>query len=95
MHSGNVKGKMNKKHKSKDFIVFLEKPDRECAKGKVLHIILDNYPAHKSKETKKYLSSEKVKGRFELHFIPAHSSWLNMVERWFAEITDIGLKSVD
>jgi transposase len=88
MLTGNVKGKMNKEHKSKDFIAFLKKLDRECANGKVLHIILDNYSAHKSKETNEYLARENVKDRFVLHFIPTHSSWLNMVERWFAEITN-------
>ena len=88
MLTGNVKGKMNKEHKSKDFIAFLKKLDRECPKGKALHIILDNYSAHTSKETNEYLSPEKVKGRFVLHFIPTHSSWLNLVERWFAEITN-------
>jgi transposase len=77
-----------KTRNSKDFISFLKKLDRESRKGKTLHIILDNYSAHKSKETNEYLSSEKVKGRFVLHFIPTHSSWLNMVERWFAEITN-------
>jgi transposase len=88
MLTGNVKGKINKRHKSEDFIAFLKELDRECEKGKVLHIILDNYSAHKSKETNEYLTSDKAKERFVLHFIPTHSSWLNMVERWFAEITN-------
>jgi transposase len=88
MLTGNVKGTMNKEHKSKGFIAFLKKLDRECSKEKVLHIILDNYSTHKAKETKKYLSSDEVKGRFVSRFIPTHSSWLNMVERWFAEITN-------
>ncbi|MDR2510719.1 MAG: IS630 family transposase [Spirochaetaceae bacterium] len=88
MLTGNVKGMMNKTHNSKDFISFLKKLDRECCAGKVLHIILDNYSAHKSKVTNAYLSQEKIKDRFVLHFIPTHSSWLNMVERWFAEITN-------
>ncbi|GMO45165.1 MAG: hypothetical protein Pg6C_07150 [Treponemataceae bacterium] len=69
MLTGNVKGKMNKERKSKDFIAFLKKLDRECAKGKVLRIILDNYSARKSKETNGYLTSDTVKDRFVLHFI--------------------------
>jgi transposase len=88
MLTGNVKGTMNQEHQSIDFIAFLKKLDRECPKGKVLHIILDNYSTHKAKETKEYLSSDRVKERFVLHFIPTHSSWLNMVERWFAGITN-------
>jgi transposase len=86
MLTGNVNGKINKQHKSKDFIAFLKKLDRECEKDKELHIILDNYSAHKSAETNDYLTGKER--RFVLHFIPTHSSWLNMVERWFAEITN-------
>jgi transposase len=52
----------------------------------VLHIIADNYSAHKTKEVKEYCTS--VEGRFVTHFIPAHSSRLNMIERRFAEITN-------
>jgi transposase len=88
MLADNVKGAMNKEHKSKDFIAFLKKLGRECPKGKVLHIILDNYSTHTSKEVNEYLSSENVADRFALHFIPAHSSWLNMAERRFSEITN-------
>jgi len=86
MLTGNVKGVCKPKHRSSDFLAFLRKLSRECEKGKKLHIILDNYSAHKSKETTAYLA--KHKRRFALHFIPTHSSWLNMVERWFAEITN-------
>jgi transposase len=68
----------------------LKKPDRNCEKGKTLHIIVDNYSTHKTKEVKAYI--ESVEGRFVTHFIPAHSSWLNMIERWFAEITNKGIR---
>jgi transposase len=64
----------------------LKKLDRNCGSGKVLHIIADNYSAHKTEEVKEYMESGE--GRFVRHFIPAHSSRLNMVERWFAEISD-------
>jgi transposase len=86
MLTGNVEGKINPCHKSKEFISFLRQLDRNNDKGKVLHIILDNYSAHKSKETNGYLA--KHEGRFVLHFTPTHSSWANMIERWFAEITN-------
>jgi transposase len=85
MLTGNVVGDCKEKHKSSDFIAFLKKLDKKCEKGKTLHIILDNYSAHKSKETNEYLAAHTE--RFSLHFIPTHSSWLNMVERWFSEIT--------
>ena len=83
--SGKVIGECKGQHKAADYIAFLKKVDRQCPKGKILHIVVDNYAAHKTKEVRKYLESRK--GRFIEHFIPTHSSWLNMVERWFAEIT--------
>jgi len=83
--SGKVIGECKEKHKAADYISFLRKIDRQCPKGKVLHIIADNYSAHKTKEVREYLESKN--GRFVEHFIPTHSSWLNMVERWFGEIT--------
>ena len=54
----------------------------------MLHLIADNYSAHRSKETREYLSGGKAADRFALHFIPAHSSWLNLAERRLAEITN-------
>jgi len=84
--SGNVIGECSPTHKTDDYIRFLKKVDRSCAKGKVLHIIVDNLAVHKTKAVYDYL--ESVPNRFVLHFIPTHSSWLNLVERWFAEITN-------
>jgi transposase len=84
--SGNVIGDCNPTHKSEDYIRFLKKVDRCCAKGKVLHIVVDNLTVHKTKAVYEYL--ESVPNRFVIHFIPTHSSWLNLVERWFAEITN-------
>jgi transposase len=84
--SGNVIGECKATHNAKDYVSFLKKIDAGCRKGKVLHIIVDNLSVHKSKEVKAYL--ETVPGRFEIHYIPTHSSWLNLVERWFAEITN-------
>ena len=82
--TGNVQGECRKEHKSKDFIGFLKKVDKDCEKGKMPHIILDNYSVHKSAETKGYLG--KKGKQFMLHFIPAHLSRLNMAELRFAEI---------
>jgi transposase len=86
MLTGNVRGAYKASHKRKDFIGFLKNLDKECEQGKMPHIIIDNYSAHKSEETKKYLEGKA--GRFVVHFIPTHSSWLNMVERWFGELTN-------
>jgi transposase len=67
-------------------LAFLKKIDKVCAKKKVLHIATDNLSAHKTKEVYKFLKDNPA--RFVLHFIPTHSSWLNLVERWFVEITN-------
>jgi transposase len=83
--SGKVIGDCREKHTANDYISFLKKLDRQCPKGKTLHIIADNYRTHKTDDVRKYLDSKP--GRFVEHFIPTHSSWLNLVERWFGEIT--------
>jgi len=83
--SGKVIEECREEHKAADYIAFLKKLDKSCPKKKTLHIIADNYSAHKTKEVREYLASKQ--GRFVEHFIPTHSSWLNMVERWFGEIT--------
>jgi transposase len=84
--NGNVIGDGKDRHTSQDYISFLKKVDKESAKKKVLHIVTDNLSAHKTDAVYKYLESRPK--RFVLHFIPTHSSWLNLVERWFAEITN-------
>jgi len=84
--NGNVIGDCNPTHTAKDFIQFLKKVDKACTQKKVLHIVVDNLSAHKTKEVYEYLDS--MSGRFVIHFIPTHSSWLNLVERWFSEITN-------
>jgi transposase len=84
--SGKVIGKCRHSHKATDYVDFLKTLDRNAAKGKVLHIIADNYAAHKAPAVKEYLAENRT--RFVEHYIPTHSSWLNMIERWFAEITN-------
>jgi transposase len=84
--SGKVIGECKEKHKAEDYISFLKLIDKKSPKKKTLHIVADNYSAHKTKEVKEYLESKE--GRFVEHFIPTHSSWLNLVERWFGEITN-------
>ena len=50
-----------------------------------LHLIVDNVSSHKTKEVKEYLASRV--DRFEVHYTPTHASWVNLIERWFSEIT--------
>lgn len=84
--SGKVIGDCRDQHKATDYSAFLKMVDKKCPKGKTLHIVADNYSAHKTPEVRHYLESKE--GRFVEHFIPTHSSWLNLVERWFCEITN-------
>jgi transposase len=84
--SGKVIGACRKSHKAEDYVEFLKVLDRKTPKKKTLHIIADNYSSHKAPAVKEYFA--KKIGRFVEHFIPTYSSWLNMIERWFSEITN-------
>ena len=84
--SGKVTGKCASSHKADDYVAFLKVLDRGAPRGKVLHIIADNNASHKAPPVKAYLAEKQ--GRFVEHYIPTYSSWLNLVERWFAEITN-------
>ena len=68
-----------------EFIRFLRKIDSETPPELDLHVIVDNYATHKHPRVKSWLQRHP---RFHLHFIPTSSSWLNLVERWFRDITD-------
>ena len=85
-----MSGSCEEHHTRKEFLKFLKKLNKETDRTKVLHVIvlhviIDNYATHKTKEVLEYV--ENSEGRIVLHFIPTHSSWLNLVERWFAELT--------
>jgi transposase len=82
--TGEVIGQCQPRHRSKEFLKFLKKIDRLVAKHLDVHVICDNYRTHKTKEVQGWLKRNK---RFELHFTPTSSSWINLVERLFAEIT--------
>jgi len=81
---GKVIGECLPRQRSREFIRFLAKIDRETPPDLDLHLIVDNSNTHKSPPVRRWL---KRHPRFHLHFIPTSSSWLNMVERWFGEIT--------
>jgi len=82
---GKVIGECHPRHRLQEFIKFLKMLDDETPKTKELHLIVDNYATHKHPKVKSWLKRNK---RFHFHFIPTSSSWLNMVERWFRELTD-------
>jgi transposase len=82
--TGLVIGQCLPRHRHGEFLRFLRKIDREVPKGLAIHMILDNYGTHTHENVQTWLAKHP---RFHLHFIPTSSSWLNMVERWFREIT--------
>ena len=84
MLDGKVIGSCMPRHRNGEFRRFLQQIDRETPAELDLHLILDNYATHKTPAVKRWL---KKHPRFHLHFIPTSASWLNMVERFFAEIT--------
>jgi transposase len=85
MLNGRVIGDCMPRHRHQEFIRFLKRIDAEMPPSLQLHLIVDNYGTHKHPRVKSWLRRYP---RFHLHFIPTSSSWLNMVERWFREITD-------
>ena len=89
MLDGKVIGDCMPRHRHQEFIRFLKRIDAETPHDLHLHLIADNYGTHKHPRVESWL---KRHPRFHLHFIPTSSSWLNMVERWFREITDKRLR---
>ena len=71
------------RHRNQEFLKFLRRLDREFP-AQDLHLILDNYQTHKHPNVKQWLAKRP---RFHLHFIPTSASWLNLIERWFANLT--------
>jgi transposase len=82
---GKVIGQCHSRHRHQEFLKFLRRLDREFPGYKELHLVMDNYGTHKTPEVQAWL---KTHLRFVMHFIPTSSSWLNLVERWFEELTE-------
>lgn len=81
---GKVVGQCVPRHRHQEFLKFLRHLDREFPEQLTLHLVMDNYGTHKTPEVQRWL---KRHPRFVTHFIPTSSSWLNLVERWFGELT--------
>lgn len=89
MLTGVVIGQCLPRHRHEEFLTFLRTIDKQTPKGLDIHLILDNYATHKHANVAAWLGKHP---RFHLHFIPTSSSWLNLVERWFREITDKAIR---
>jgi len=82
--TGKVIGRLHARHRAIEFKSFLATLDREVPADLDVHVILDNSSTHKTPAIRKWLTAHP---RFVLHFTPTSSSWLNLVERWFSELT--------
>jgi len=82
--TGTVIGQCLPKHTNTEFLRFLRRIDQAVPKGLAVHLILDNYGTHKHPDVVAWLGKHP---RFHLHFTPTSSSWLNLVERWFRNLT--------
>ena len=86
---GQVIGQCQQRHTHAEWLKFLRKIDRETPKGKTLHLIADNYATHKHPAVQEWLAKHP---RFNMHFTPTSASWLNMVERFFRDISENRLR---
>ena len=86
---GFIIGKCYKRHRAKEFLTFLMEIDARVADDLELHIIIDNYATHKTEEVKAWPARRP---HYHVHFTPTTASWINQIERWFAELTRKQLK---
>jgi len=86
---GSVVGQCLPRHRHQEFLKFLRHLDREFPGDRDLHLMVDNYGTHTHQNVNAWLAQHP---RFHLHFIPTSSSWLNLVERWFRELTDKAIR---
>ena len=83
--TGTVVGQCQQRHRAQEFLKFLRTIEHNVPAELDIHLILDNYATHKTPAVKRWLVKHP---RFQLHFTPTYSSWLNLVERWFALLTE-------
>jgi transposase len=86
---GKVIGECHGRHRHQEWLRFLRRLDREFPPELELHLVMDNYGTHKEPHVKAWLRKHR---RFVCHFIPTSSSWLNLVERWFAELSQKAIR---
>jgi transposase len=81
---GTIIGECQPRHRHQEFLAFLDRIDQATDPDLAIHLVLDNYGTHKHPDVKRWLSERP---RYHVHFTPTSSSWLNQIERWFADIT--------
>ncbi|TWA89122.1 DDE superfamily endonuclease [Ensifer sp. SEMIA 135] len=82
--TGAVIGKCYKRHRATEFLDFLKRIDAAMPEGPEVHLVMDNYATHKTPKIKAWLARRPHR---HIHFTPTSASWINQVERWFAELT--------
>jgi transposase len=87
--TGHVIGQFHRRHRHQEFLRFLERIDQTVPASLHVHLVLDNYATHKTPRVKRWLEKRP---RFHVHFTPTYASWMNLVERLFAEVTDKAIR---
>ena len=82
--TGFVIAKCYRRHRAREFLDFLKEIDRCVPEGLDIHVVMDNYATHKTAAVKAWLARRP---HWHVHFTPTSASWINQVERWFAELT--------
>lgn len=90
--TGHIHRAVVERHRSREFVAFLRQLDEAYPSGARIRLVLDNHSAHVSKETRAYLAT--TTNRFEFVFTPVHGSWLNLVESFFAKLTNSFLRGI-
>jgi len=90
--NGNIQARVENRHRSREFIAWLQQADESYPEDWKIRLILDNHSAHISKETRAYLAS--VPNRFEFIFTPTHGSWLNLIETFFSKLARTLLRGI-
>ena len=85
LKTSRVIGQLHRRHRSVEFRKFLDVIESQVPEGLDVHLIVDNYATHKTTIIRKWFAKRP---RFYVHFTPTYGSWINLVERWFAELTN-------
>jgi len=90
--TGEVLTDHKPKHRNQEWLAFLKLIDSQVPNDLEIHLIADNYGAHKHDNVTKWLEHPSRRDRWHIHYTPTSSSWLNLIERWFRELTDKRLR---
>jgi transposase len=83
--TGKVIGEVHRRHRAREFIKFLRTIDANLPEDLDVHVVMDNYGTHKTQTVRNWFARHP---RFHVHFTPTSASWINQVERWFANLTE-------